>query len=73
MANEQNRNVGSSGTGDMTFRCSDVHPSCNWEARGRNEQDLRRQIEQHGREHHNMREMAEDTWNKIKNKFRRAA
>lgn len=61
------------GPQNLSFRCSDVNPSCNWEARGKDEHDLRQQIEQHARESHNMREFGEETWNKIKNKFRRAA
>lgn len=71
MVNPQDPNLGS--TGNMSFRCSEINPNCSWEARGRDEQDLRRQIEQHGREHHNMRELSEDVWNRIRNSFRRSA
>ncbi len=56
--------------GNYSFRCSDVHPSCNWEARGRDESEIRRQVEQHGREHHNTN-VDNDTWNKVRNLVRR--
>jgi predicted small metal-binding protein len=40
---------------DLRFRCADIgDKSCNWEARGRNEDDIMRQVEQHGRDAHNM-------------------
>jgi predicted small metal-binding protein len=40
---------------DLRFRCADVgDKSCKWEARGRNEDDIMRQVEQHGRDAHNI-------------------
>jgi predicted small metal-binding protein len=59
------------GTEDMSVRCSDIHPDCGYEARGRNEQELRANVEQHAREHHNLHELGEDAWNKIRNMIRR--
>lgn len=56
---------------DMSLRCSDVHPECSYEAKGKNEQELRSQIEQHAREHHNVRELGEDTWTKLRRLIRR--
>jgi predicted small metal-binding protein len=64
------------GTGQgesLSFRCAEIHPSCNWEARGRNEEDLRPQIEQHAREHHNLGQIGEETWSKIRNLIQRRA
>lgn len=59
---------------EMTFRCADVgHDQCNWTVRGRDEQELMPQIEQHGRERHGMREMDSDTRNKVRGAIRRAA
>ncbi len=52
--------------GNVTFRCSDIHPSCDWQTTGRNEDEIRSQIEQHGREHHNIREFGEDVWNRVR-------
>ena len=75
MANPTGNNPssGSQGSGQFSFRCSDVHPECNWQTSGRNEQELRQNIEQHARERHNLKELSEDTWNKVKSKFRRSA
>ncbi len=40
---------------DLRFRCADVgDKNCKWEARGRNEDDIMKQVEQHGRDAHNM-------------------
>ncbi len=57
----------------VTFRCSDIHPSCNWQASGKNENEIRSQIEQHGREHHNLREMGEDMWNRVRSAMHKNA
>lgn len=41
--------------GEMRFRCADVgDKSCQWEARGQNEDDIMRQVERHGQEAHNL-------------------
>jgi predicted small metal-binding protein len=63
----------SAGAGDLHFRCADIHAGCNWQTSGRNEQELRRDIEQHGRERHNMKDWTEDMWNRVRNTFRRTA
>lgn len=60
-----------SNRGDMSVRCSDIHPECNYEARGSNEKELRSQVEQHARERHNLHELGEEAWNKIRNMIRR--
>lgn len=64
---------GREGGGDLHFRCADLHPQCNWEARGRNEQELRPKIEQHGREKHGMTNISDDIWNRVRTTFRRSA
>ncbi|HYG99140.1 MAG TPA: DUF1059 domain-containing protein [Terriglobales bacterium] len=58
---------------EVIFRCSDIHVTCNWEARGRDESELRPQIEQHGREHHGIREFGEDIWNRVRAAIHRRA
>jgi predicted small metal-binding protein len=60
-------------SGNLYFRCADIHPNCAWEARGNNEDELRTQIERHGREKHDLRDFSEDIWNKVRNTFRRSA
>src|SRR5512146_464580 len=46
-----------------TFRCADAGmEGCRWEAAGRTEQDLRQQIEHHGREAHGLKEIGENMW-----------
>lgn len=57
----------------LTFNCSDIHPSCNWQASGRDENELRSQIEQHGREHHGIRNLTEDIWNRVRQSMHRNA
>jgi predicted small metal-binding protein len=70
----ENPSAPTSGTeGSLDFRCSDINPSCSWEAHGRNENDLRTQIEQHGREKHNIRDFSEDIWNRVRSTFQRRA
>jgi predicted small metal-binding protein len=56
--------------GNYSFRCSEVNPSCNWEAKGRDENEVRRQVEQHGREQHNM-SVTEEIWDKVRGLIRR--
>jgi predicted small metal-binding protein len=61
------------GSGPLHFRCATLNPQCSWETRGNSEQELRTQIEQHGREKHNMREFTEDMWDRMRKTFRRSA
>ncbi len=67
----------STGTGSgnvKTFRCADVgNAGCRWEAAGRTEQDLRQQIERHGREAHGLKEIGENMWQRIRQKIREKA
>ncbi len=57
-----------------TFRCADVgNAGCRWEAAGRTEQDLRQQIERHGREAHGLKEIGENMWQRIRQKIRERA
>jgi predicted small metal-binding protein len=77
MSTNPNPNI-ERGTGmmnnEMMFRCADVgHDQCNWSVRGQNEDELMPQIEQHGREHHNLREMDEGTRSKVRGAIRKAA
>jgi predicted small metal-binding protein len=57
----------------VTFKCSEIHPNCNWQVTGQSENELRPQIEQHAREHHDLREMGEDLWTRVKRTMRWAA
>ena len=59
--------------GDYSFRCGDVMNGCNWSTSANSESELRRNMEQHGREHHGMTDFGEDTWNKVKGFIRRKA
>lgn len=59
--------------GDYSFRCGDVMSGCDWQTHGRDESELRRNIEEHGREHHGIKDFGEDTWNKVKGFIRRKA
>ncbi|MGZ4811360.1 MAG: DUF1059 domain-containing protein [Terriglobales bacterium] len=58
---------------DLRFRCADVgDKNCNWEARGRNEDDIMRQAEQHGREKHNLH-MDDNMRQKVRGAIQRKA
>lgn len=61
------------GSGEYTFRCADVHGSCDWQTRGRDAESMRPAIETHGREQHGMRDFGDDTWNKVRGLIRKAA
>jgi predicted small metal-binding protein len=65
--------VGSGYAGDYSFRCGDVMSGCEWQTSGRNEDEIRQNIEQHGREHHGMKEITEETWNKVRGFIQRKA
>lgn len=62
------------GTGaDYSFRCADVGYQCSFETHGGSEEDVMNQVEQHGREAHNMQQLSDRTKYKIRNNIRRAA
>ena len=55
-------------------RCADLgDPNCTWKAEAKDENEALRQVEQHGREHHGMREIPSALKEKVRNLFRRAA
>ena len=59
------------GAGDRSFRCADLgHADCRWEVSGRTDEELRPQIEQHGRQQHGIKDFGEDMWNKVRNAIR---
>ncbi len=61
------------GQQDMRFRCADVgDKNCKWETRGRSEDEIMRQAEQHGREAHNL-SMDDGMRQKVRGAIRRAA
>lgn len=66
---------GPEGGGNVrTFRCADVgNADCRWEAVGRTEDELRPQIERHGREAHGMKEIGADMWSRIRDAIRTRA
>ena len=72
VANNNSANAGS-GSGDYSFRCGDVMSGCIWQTSGSDENEVRSNIEQHGREAHGMKEIGEETWNKVKGFIRRKA
>jgi predicted small metal-binding protein len=59
--------------GDYSFRCGDVVSGCDWQTTARTEEELRHNVEQHGRDRHGMKEIGEETWNKVKGAIRRRA
>jgi len=64
-------NIGGSTSGTRTFRCSDAgYAGCPYEVSGRTDEELRPQIEQHGRQQHGIKEFGEDMWNKVRNVIR---
>jgi predicted small metal-binding protein len=65
--------IGSNFEQDFSFRCGDVVNGCDWQTSGRNEDEIRRNVEQHGREHHGMKDIGEETWSKVKGFIRRKA
>ncbi len=74
--NPQGQTTGTeqSGGNVKTFRCADVgNADCRWEAVGRTEDELRPQIERHGREAHGIREISQDMWSRIKDAVRERA
>jgi predicted small metal-binding protein len=66
------RTSSSAGTsGTRTFRCADAgYNACPWEVSGRTDEELRPQIEQHGRQHHGIKDFGEDMWNKVRGVIR---
>lgn len=57
----------------LRFLCSDVHADCTWEVSGGDEQQMRRAIEQHARERHNVNDFTDEMWNGVRTTFRRNA
>jgi hypothetical protein len=41
-----------SGPANYSFRCSDIHSTCNWQTSANSEDELMRNVERHGREQH---------------------
>ncbi|HSE50489.1 MAG TPA: DUF1059 domain-containing protein [Terriglobales bacterium] len=69
MANEPNPQ-----TGNLSFRCADAgYGDCNWQTTGRNEDEIRQRVAEHGREHHGLKEWTNETWDKVRGAIRRAA
>jgi len=54
-----------------TFRCSDLgHKDCKWEVSGQSEEELMPQIEQHGRQAHNIQNMDNDARKRVRSAIR---
>jgi predicted small metal-binding protein len=52
---------------EKTFRCADLgHKECNWEVSGHSEEELLPQIEQHGRQAHNITKLDETARNRVR-------
>jgi len=58
---------------DYTFRCADMGYQCSFETHGGSEEDVMAQVEQHGRETHNMQQLSDQKRYKIRNNIRHAA
>ncbi|PYX98189.1 MAG: hypothetical protein DMG64_02680 [Acidobacteria bacterium] len=66
------RNV-NQGNQNLTFRCADVgQSSCDWQTKGKSEDEIFPKIEQHAREVHHMN-MDENTRSKVRGAIRRQA
>ncbi len=58
-------------SGEKTFRCADLgHKECNWEVSGRSEEELMPQIEQHGRQAHNINDFDNDARTRVRSAIR---
>ncbi len=66
---------GQTGHGESySFRCADVgFNDCPWEAKGSSPDEVLQQAEQHGREHHRLTNIDEQTRNKVRSNIHRAA
>jgi predicted small metal-binding protein len=54
-----------------TFRCSDLgHKDCKWEVSGQSEEELMPQIEQHGRQAHNIQNLDNEARNRVRGAIR---
>jgi predicted small metal-binding protein len=58
---------------NLKFRWADIVQGCSWETTGSTEDELMPEIEQHGREKHNMRSFDNATRNKVRESIRREA
>ncbi len=56
--------------GQKTFRCSDLGHKCNWEVSGQSEEELIPQIEQHGRQAHNIQNLDNEARKKVHSAIR---
>ena len=55
---------------DLSFRCADMgHKECKWQTSGRSEDEVLRNVEQHGREKHGI-QMNDDLRNKARGVIR---
>ena len=63
----------SMGQGAYSFRCADLGQKCDWEVSGRSLEEVLHQVEEHGRENHNMRNISDQLRYKIRNNIRLAA
>ena len=60
--------------GEYVFRCADAgNKDCPWETRGSSPDEVLRNVEQHGRQQHNLPHIDEDTRNQVRSKIRQAA
>lgn len=72
---DQPKGVQSTGNRESySFRCADAgFNECNWETRGATPDEVLHKAEQHGREHHRLTNIDEETRNKVRSKIQRAA
>jgi predicted small metal-binding protein len=73
-SNVQGSSSRSSGQGDYSFRCSDAgYKECNWQTQGSSPDEVMRNVEQHGRQQHNLTNLDDETRNKVRSNIRSAA
>lgn len=57
--------------GQKSFRCADLgHKECHWEVSGGSEEELMPQIEQHGRQAHNIQSLDSDARKRVRSVIR---
>jgi len=74
MATTNKPNTQTQQSGNYVFRCADAgFKECPWETRGSSPDEVLRNVEQHGRQEHNLSNIDEETRNKVRSNIRQAA
>jgi len=61
-------------SGERQFRCSDAgFKECNWQVRGKNDNEIMDRVREHGREAHNISNFDDNMRRKVQDNIRNAA